>query len=89
VYTNNVTSSVVDAYCMGRCVVVFLDPSILNFSPLRGISEGVTFVSGAEGLAQALKKAITHETVNFQEKDYFYIDANLRRWKKILSIDAL
>jgi len=89
VYTNNVTSSVVDAYCMGRCVVVFLDPSILNFSPLRGISEGVTFVSGAEGLAQALKEAITDETINFQEKDYFYIDANLRRWKKILSIDAL
>ena len=88
VYTSNVTSAAVDAYCAGKRVITFLDPNILNLSPLRG-SKGVDFVSSSKELASILNGVPSHEKTDSQGRDYFYVDVGLQKWKKILSMKAL
>ncbi len=80
VYTDNITSAAVDAYCSGKQVVTFLDPNMMDFSPLRGAKE-VLFVSSAKELADALKKG---SVINNTKREYFYINSDLCRWKELI-----
>jgi len=83
VYTSSTTSAAVDAYCAGRMVVTVLDPSGFNLSPLRG-NEGVIFVSSPEELAMVINKMDEMIVAKGKGKDYFYLDTELPRWKKLL-----
>ncbi len=83
VYTSSTTSAAVDAYCAGKPVVTVLDPKRLNLSPLKG-SEGVSFVSSPDALAAVLNRMGQMKEVTGQGKDYFYLDPNLSRWKRLL-----
>jgi surface carbohydrate biosynthesis protein (TIGR04326 family) len=82
-YSSNMTSAAVDAYLAGLPVVVMLDETQLNFSPLRGQS-GVRFVSSPAELAQALKSASQENLNAGKHKDFFFLDPKLPRWQNLL-----
>jgi surface carbohydrate biosynthesis protein (TIGR04326 family) len=81
VFTSNITSAAVDAYCSGLPVIYVLDPCTFNLSPLRGL-EKVTYVSNVEELVAALSKARSLKLT--QIKSYFCLDNELSHWKKLL-----
>ena len=83
-YSSNLTSASVDAYCAGLRVVVMLDGTELNFSPLRGWP-GVQFVCDASSLANALDISASC-TEAACSPDYFYLDPELPRWAALLSV---
>lgn len=82
-YSSNMTSAAVDAYLAGLPVVVMLDETQLNFSPLRGQS-GVCFVSSPAELAQALKSVSQENLDAGKHKDFFFLDPKLPRWQNLL-----
>lgn len=83
VFTCNITSAGVDAYCKGVPVVSMLDSSILNLSPLRGC-DGIIFVSTPEELADALLSQSSFHCSDENRKDFFILDPMLPRWRKLL-----
>ncbi|AVQ13973.1 Surface carbohydrate biosynthesis protein, TIGR04326 family [Leptospira santarosai] len=84
VYTSNITSAAVDAYCFGVPVVSVLDGTSLNMSPLLGM-EYVIFVSTHEELSHALQKDFGFSTN--KGGAFFCLDPSLNKWKKLLRID--
>lgn len=83
-YSSNMTSAAVDAYLAGLPVVVALDETKLNYSPLRG-RPGVRFVSTSKELAAALALADQWTAREFNHDEFFFLDSELPRWQKILS----
>jgi len=81
--SNFATSAAIDCYCAGTPVVTILDPESLNLSPLRG-NEDVTFVSSAEELSRLLNNSDKIKISDKQDKDYFYTDPKLLKWKELL-----
>ncbi|WP_078129395.1 TIGR04326 family surface carbohydrate biosynthesis protein [Leptospira alexanderi] len=84
VYTSNITSAAVDAYCFGVPVISVLDGSSLNMSPLLGMDH-VTFVSTHQELSRALQKDFGISVK--KRKAFFCLDPNLTKWKKLLRIE--
>ncbi len=82
-YTSSVTSASVDAYCAGVPVISVLDPNALNQSPLRG-RNGVLFVSTQQELASALTYVASTPRTARQQQDFFILDSQLPRWRKLL-----
>jgi len=80
-YTSQVTSAAVDAYCSGLSIVSALDPAVLNMSPLLGV-DGVQFITNSEELIVALRNT----GIQAEPKQYFYLDSDLPRWKRLLEI---
>ncbi len=83
-YSSNMTSAAVDAYLAGLPVVVMLDETELNFSPLRG-QHDVRFVGTAGELAEALQTASRGVATNPDRNEFFFLDPELPRWTRILS----
>jgi surface carbohydrate biosynthesis protein (TIGR04326 family) len=83
-FSSNRTSAGLDAYLIGMLVVVMLDETELNFSPLRGRSD-VSFVSTPEELAAALQTASQGAAANPDGNDFFFLDPELPRWKRLLT----
>jgi surface carbohydrate biosynthesis protein (TIGR04326 family) len=84
VFTSNATSAAVDAYCLNKSVITVLDPATLNFSPLKD-NGGVLFVSTARELAVVLEEVFDERKKKEQHEEFFYLDAGLPRWRKLLS----
>lgn len=84
VFTSNITSAAVDAYCNGVPVLQMLDGNSLNISPLRGI-EGVKYVSSHNELKSVIINAFQY--ARFAPEPYFYLDKNLYRWLSLLGLD--
>ena len=84
VFTSNITSASVDAYSFGLPVIQVLDGNTFNMSPLRGL-ENVTYVTNSQELGEALRNISNQEHRITEE--YFYLDTELPRWKKLLSTD--
>ena len=83
-YCSNLTSAAVDAYLAGLPVVVVLDETELNLSPLRGES-GVSFVSTPEELAEALRISTCEcAATNPNPSSFFFLDPELPRWSRLL-----
>lgn len=85
VFTDDITSAAVDAYCLGKKVISMIDPSVLNLSPLLDNRE-VVFVNSAEQLGKVLNNTLGFRMVN---RDFFYLDSNLSRWSKLLNEDYI
>ena len=85
VFTSNITSAAVAAYCSGIPVVQMLDGSTFNTSPLRDLS-GVVYVTNPTELAEALRTAPQRE--RGVAEPYFYLDEELPRWRKLLDLGA-
>jgi surface carbohydrate biosynthesis protein (TIGR04326 family) len=79
----NSTSAAVDAFLAGVPVIIGLDGSSFNLSPLRGQS-GVCFVGTNEEMLMALKNQIQSQRVS-QAQDLFWLDCDLPRWHHLLS----
>ena len=82
-YTSAVTSAAVDAYCAGVPIVSLLDPNMLNLSPLRGCA-GALFTSTPEELAAALTSEVTSSRKTGDQHNFFTIDPELPRWRKLI-----
>lgn len=80
----NATSAAADAYFAGLPVVVVLDPSDLNLSPLRG-RVGVHFVSSTEELARALAETELNPPAANAPRAFFCLDPLLPRWSRLLA----
>lgn len=85
IFTSNITSVAVDAYCSGFPVVQMLDGSDFNLSPLKGL-KGVVYVTDPKDLADALLDTRQCESLEFET--YFYLDSDLPRWQKLLGVSA-
>ena len=84
-YSSAVTSAAVDAYCLGIPIISFVNPAVLNLSPLRGFV-GVYFVGTPSGLADALTSGVKRDMVSGNKLTYFYVDHKLPRWRSLLLI---
>ena len=82
-YSSSVTSAAVDAYCFDVPVITALDSNALNLSPLRNC-DGVYFVSTSEELSEALCSITSRNFGSYEKKDFFTLDSELPRWKKLL-----
>ena len=83
-YSANMTAAALDAYLAGLEVIVMLDETQLNLSPLRG-HPGVTFVSTPRELAAALDRAHERPETKARNMDFFFLDPALPRWSRLLS----
>jgi surface carbohydrate biosynthesis protein (TIGR04326 family) len=77
------TSAAIDAYLAGQNLISHLDGSSLNLSPLRGI-EFANFISNAKELAHIIKNLKGQKKIEKNRINYFYLDNNLTKWKRIL-----
>lgn len=84
VFTSNITSAAVDAYCSGIPVIQMLDGNSLNISPLRHL-DGVVYVTNPEELSDALRNVSTHTKLNVDS--YFFLDEKLPLWCNLLGIN--
>lgn len=85
VYTSNVTSAAIDAYCANVHVISALNPKTLNMSPLMGV-EGVEFVSRVDELVKAIEKIEIEQKNNKKSpEDVFWLDPKLAMWKNLLT----
>ena len=81
--SSNVSGAAIECYCAGTPVINVLNPESLNLSPLRG-NEDVIFVSSAEELSRVLNNSDKIKINDNQDKDYFYNDPALPKWKELL-----
>jgi surface carbohydrate biosynthesis protein (TIGR04326 family) len=86
-YSSSSTSAAVDAFYSGLPVVVLLDGTELNFSPLRG-RPGVNFVSTPAELAASLQLKHNGSGGSRDGTEFFFLDAKLPRWRKLLDIES-
>jgi surface carbohydrate biosynthesis protein (TIGR04326 family) len=79
------TSASIEAVSTGLPVITFLDNHDLNYSPLCGVKDAC-FVSSVEEFEQALKNQYQN-TIPINDGHYFWTNADLPRWKKLLEVD--
>ena len=80
------TSSALDAFCAGIPVINYLDPYNFNLSSLRGIPEA-KFTNSADEIVEAVKQVETGQWQSGKPEDFFWMDPELPRWKKLLKLD--
>ncbi len=83
VFTSNISSAAVDAYCSGIPIVQMLDGESFNMSPLRGLT-GVVYVTSSTELTVTLRNIQHYKCV--VAEPYFYLDKDLPRWWQLLSL---
>jgi surface carbohydrate biosynthesis protein (TIGR04326 family) len=83
---SNSTSAAVDAYLAGLPVVVMLDSTELNVSPLRS-RPGVRFVSTPEELAAAMQTHAGDSDGQRARPDFFFLEPGLPRWRRLLALE--
>ena len=83
VYSSNLTSASVDAFLIGLPVVIRLDPTGLNLSPLRG-QPGIRFVATPKELAEALQIGHQNMVNRLDNNNFFFVDPELPKWRHLL-----
>jgi len=86
VFTSNITSAAVDAYCSGISVIQMIDGDTFNVSPLRGL-KGAVYVTNPMELAEALSSAKYHNGA--VPEPYFCLDQSLPRWRELLGLNVV
>ena len=76
------STAALEAYCANKLVVSILEPSTLNFTPLRGV-ENAMFAKNRNELAKILRS--TPKVSLSDRQQLFYTDSNLSRWNQALS----
>ena len=79
------TSATVDAFLAGIPVIIRIDGSTLNLSPLRG-QDGVFFVTVVDDFVESITAILNSDTVN-KKQEMFWTDPHLPRWKTLLNLD--
>jgi surface carbohydrate biosynthesis protein (TIGR04326 family) len=86
--SSNATSAAVDAFLAGLPVIVMLDRTELNFSPLRG-RPGVRFVATDDELAEALERGPRCAAERVDQQNLFFIDPKFPRWTQLLDLGRI
>jgi surface carbohydrate biosynthesis protein (TIGR04326 family) len=88
VMASNTTSAAVDAYIGGGRILVYDNQRGMNLSPLRALP-GVTFVHNAANLAMAIERLWSGSGGELitRTQDFYYIDAQLPRWREHFGLD--
>lgn len=82
VITSAITSAAVDAYCAGKQVIQIPDERGLNANALRGLA-GVRLATTSADLVSALKED-GHSNAAATAVPYFWLDASLQGWLRLL-----
>ena len=82
-YSSATTSGAVDAYCASLPIVIALDQSTLNLSPLRGYT-GAIFAGTPAELSTALVSANVKSRNEHEEIKFFNLDLKVNRWIRLL-----
>ena len=75
------STGALEAYCANKQVISVLDPSTMNFSPMRHV-EGAIFIANTEELLTAIKPVPTSEKST--SAPLLFLDKGLPFWKKLL-----
>lgn len=78
------TNAAVEAYVAGLPVIIGLEGTGPNVSPLRGLP-GVRFVGTPAELIEALQTAVQGGTGTRDPHQFFFLDPALPRWRRLLS----
>ena len=76
------TLSVLEGYIANAKIIIFLNSTDLNISPLRNFSD-VKFVHDSLSLDKTLNEDI-EQTNTLERTNFFWFDKHLKLWKKIL-----
>ena len=76
------STGALEAYCANKLVISILDPSTLNFTPLRGVEDAM-FAKHVNDLARIL--TATPKAKSGDRQQLFFIDADLSRWNRALN----
>ena len=79
VITSNLSAIAVDAFYQGCKISQLSDGLYFNLSPLRGVVDNLLFTDSNE--LKEMKNKMGESTKNLE---YFFIDTNLKLWKKFL-----
>ena len=84
IVSSNSTSAVIEALSCGLKTFLFVDRNNLNLSPLKNtkIEKKVDFFSTKEELIYK----IANSKNNLEPIEYYYLDKELKKWKKTLKI---
>ncbi len=82
VFTSNISSAAVDVYFTNVALIQYMDWEYFNMSPLKGLS-GVHFISSSKEMLAVLKNEVIQSRLEID--DYFYLNDELSKWKKMLS----
>ena len=85
VVSTSSTAGVVEPFLVGLPIVIIVDDNNLNTSPLRGESD-VYFVRAINEIREAFKN-INFINDGYKSHNYFWIDTELPRWKKLLKLE--
>jgi surface carbohydrate biosynthesis protein (TIGR04326 family) len=76
------STGALEAYCANKLVVSILEPSTLNFTPLRGVEDAM-FAKNNIDLAKIF--TATPRVMSSDPRQLFFTDANLPRWRQALN----
>lgn len=77
------STSSLEAYCANKNVISILDPTIMNYSPLRNLSNAV-FVSNSSDLSLELSKS--HQRSTNRIDSLLHLNSDLKLWKVLLDL---
>jgi surface carbohydrate biosynthesis protein (TIGR04326 family) len=86
VIVSNGSSAALDVRQSGLELIVHVDWSELNNSPLRDV-QGVVFVRTQEELVSVLNEVPRNTKIRTTEEGYFYLDQDLPRWRRLLQLN--
>jgi surface carbohydrate biosynthesis protein (TIGR04326 family) len=84
-FSSETTSAAVDSFISGKEVLIALNFKALNFSPLKDF-ENVYFLSNSNSLADHLNSFSCNNPMDKNRNEFFYLDKELPKWKKLLEI---
>ena len=84
-YTSHNSSAAVDAYLSGLPVLVQLNPETFNMSPLRGISDGVKFVTDKNDFICGINE-LGRNRYSSRKNIFFKLDRLEKEWNKVLAL---
>lgn len=77
------STSSLEAYCANKNVISILDPAIMNYSPLRNLSDAV-FVSNSSELSLELSKS--HQRNTNRIDSLLHLNSDLKLWTDLLGL---
>jgi len=77
------STSSLEAYCANKNVISILDPAIMNYSPLRNLSDAV-FVSNSSELSLELSKS--HQRNTNRIDSLLHMNSDLKLWTVLLGL---
>jgi surface carbohydrate biosynthesis protein (TIGR04326 family) len=84
-FSSESTSAAVDSFISGKEVLIALNFKALNFSPLKDF-KNVYFLSTSNSLADHLNSFSGNNPMDKSRNEFFYLDNEIPKWKKLLEI---